>query len=142
MSSAADYYGSAAVPPTTSYGPPKIDFSPLANGLDTFVKGRQEGREEDTATAFRNGIPMVKDANGNDTSNPNYTAMYQRLMTRPRRWPRTVSSFSNIQILLISRRLREGHRSLHLSLPCRRRSGVRPVPQQIAAIDPDRSSER
>jgi hypothetical protein len=95
MSSSADYYGGSAVPPTTAYGPPKIDFSALTGGLDTFVKGRQEGREEDTATAFRNGIPMVKDANGND-----------------------------------------------LSLQCQRRSGVRPVPQQIAVIDPDRSSER
>ena len=80
MSSPADYYGGSAVPPTAAYGPPRIDFTPLANGLDTFVKGRQEGREEDTATAFRNGIPMVKDANGNDTSNPNYNAMYQRLI--------------------------------------------------------------
>jgi hypothetical protein len=67
MSNAADYYSGSAVPPTTAYGPPKIDFSALTGGLDTFVKGRQEGREEDTATAFRNGIPMVKDANGNDT---------------------------------------------------------------------------
>jgi hypothetical protein len=79
MSSAADYYGAAAVPPTTSL-PPKLDFSDLTGALDTFVKGRQEGREEDTARAFRNGIPMVKDANGNDTSNPNYNAMYQRLI--------------------------------------------------------------
>src|ERR1700719_601244 len=80
MSSAADYYGSAAVPPTTAYGPPKIDFSPLANGLETYVKGKQLSREEDQANAFRNGIPMVKDANGNDTSKPNYDAMYQRLI--------------------------------------------------------------
>ena len=80
MSSAADYYGAAAVPPTTSCEPPKLDFSDLTGALDTFVKGRQEGREEDTARAFRNGIPMVKDAKGNDTSNPNYNAMYQRLI--------------------------------------------------------------
>jgi hypothetical protein len=60
MNSAADYYGAAAVPPTTAYGPPKLDFSALSGALDTFVKGRQEGREEDTARAFRNGIPMVK----------------------------------------------------------------------------------
>ena len=80
MSSAADYYSGAAVPPTTAYGPPNVNFSGLGNLLQDFVKGRQEGREEDQATAFRNGIPMVKDANGNDTSNPNYNAMYQRLI--------------------------------------------------------------
>jgi len=80
MSSAADYYGGSAVPPTSAYGPPKVDFSDLGNLLQDFVKGRQEGRAEDQATAFRNGIPMVKDANGNDTSNPNYNAMYQRLI--------------------------------------------------------------
>src|SRR5665213_487675 len=80
MSSASDYYGGSAVPPTSAYGPPKVDFSGLGNLLQDFVKGRQEGRAEDQATAFRNGIPMVKDAQGNDTSNPNYNAMYQRLI--------------------------------------------------------------
>src|ERR1700722_15299584 len=64
MSSAADYYGGSAVPPTSAYGPPKIDFMPLANGLDTYVKGKQLGRQEDQAEAFRNGIPRV------DPNNP------------------------------------------------------------------------
>jgi hypothetical protein len=74
MSSAADYYGAAAVPPTTAYGPPKLDFSPLANGLDTYVKGAQQGRAEGAATAFRNGIP--KDNSGKT----DYPAMYQKML--------------------------------------------------------------
>jgi hypothetical protein len=66
MSSAADYYGGSGIPPTTSYGPPKIDFSPLANGLESYVQGKQLGRQEDQAEAFRNGIPRdPKDPTGN-----------------------------------------------------------------------------
>src|SRR6185312_543090 len=59
MSSAWDYYGGVAVPPTAAYGPPKVDFSNVGNLLQDFVQGRQEGRAEDQANAFRNGIPRV-----------------------------------------------------------------------------------
>jgi hypothetical protein len=64
MSSATDYYSGTAVPPTSAYGPPAVDFSNLSGALDSFVKGRQQGREEDTARAFRNGIPYLKDQPG------------------------------------------------------------------------------
>lgn len=49
-------------PQTRDYGAPVQDFSGIANLLQDFTKGRQMGREEDKARAFRNGIP--RDSNG------------------------------------------------------------------------------
>lgn len=59
MSSAYDYASGVAVPPTSAYGPPKADFSNFSDALTNFVKGREEGRSEDQARAFRNGIPKT-----------------------------------------------------------------------------------
>jgi hypothetical protein len=44
-------------PTTANYAAPVQDFSGIANLLQDFTKGRQMGREEDKARAFRNGIP-------------------------------------------------------------------------------------
>jgi hypothetical protein len=56
-----------AAPPTSAYGAPAVNFAPIANLLNDFVKGRQEAREEDKANAFRNGIP--RDSNGDPDFN-------------------------------------------------------------------------
>jgi hypothetical protein len=59
-------YPAVAAPPTAAYAPPVQDFSGISNLVQDFVKGRQAGREEDKARAFRNGIPRV----GNDPNGP------------------------------------------------------------------------
>lgn len=59
-------YPAVAAPRTADYAPPVQDFSKF-NLLDDFVKGRQEGRAEDKANAFRNGIP--RDSNGDPDFN-------------------------------------------------------------------------
>lgn len=56
-----------AAPPTSAYAPPVQDFSAFGNLLTDFVKGRQEGREEDKANLFRNGIPRT---NGGTETGP------------------------------------------------------------------------
>lgn len=60
-------YPAVSAPTTANYAPPVQDFSSLGNTLQDFVKGRQAGREEDKARAFRNGIP--RDSNGDPDFN-------------------------------------------------------------------------
>lgn len=59
--------------PGAPYSPPRIDFSPIGNLLDSYVKGDQARSEVAVRGAFRNGIP--KDASGM----PNYGAMAETL---------------------------------------------------------------
>lgn len=56
-----------AAPTAKDYAPPVVNFSGIGNLLEDFVKGRQMGREEDKANAFRNGIP--RDSNGDPDFN-------------------------------------------------------------------------
>jgi hypothetical protein len=77
MSSAADYYGGSAIPQTKDYGPPALDFSNFTNAISKFYEGRKEGREEDQARAFRNGIPTD---DGTPKGNPDYGAMSRKML--------------------------------------------------------------
>lgn len=67
-------FPAVAAPPTSAYGPPVVNFAPIANLVNDYYKGQQERRTEDQATAFRNGIP--KDASGT----PDYGAMSQKML--------------------------------------------------------------
>lgn len=56
-------YPAVSSPTTASYAPPQVDFSKISNLLQDYYKGADMQRQEEKATAFRNGIP--KDASGN-----------------------------------------------------------------------------
>ena len=56
-----------AAPTAANYAPPVVNFDSIGNLLQDFVKGRQAGREEEKANAFRNGIP--RDASGDPDFN-------------------------------------------------------------------------
>jgi hypothetical protein len=55
-----------AAPSAANYAAPLVDFSKI-NPVDDYFKGRQEVREDQKATAFRNGIP--RDSNGDPDFN-------------------------------------------------------------------------
>lgn len=58
-------YPSVAAPTTANYAAPLVDFSKIANLPKDYYAGKEMARQDEKATAFRNGIPRVdNDPNG------------------------------------------------------------------------------
>ena len=58
-------------PPSTNWGPPLIDFSPLAQLPEQVFQGQQRSRTLAIQNEFKDGLPTLTDQAGNPVINPN-----------------------------------------------------------------------